>query len=1364
VVLRGTSAAQVQGNLIGTDITGRLGLGGTYGIRIVDDSRYSIIGGDRFSEGNVISDHSFEGIRIEGSDTSYNRIWGNLIGVNGAADGRLPNGQGGIRIEEGHHNDIGHADDPLRGNIIGGNSRSGIHLRNADQTSIARNFIGTDPHAGRDLGNVQGGIVVWDGCTNTTIGPRNVIAFNQQHGVAVMNGGGTVRSTTITENSITNNEALGIAREGDEPLPPIITGLTDSRVQGITCSGCRVEVFSDPDDEGERYHGATTAAPDGTWWLNEPGTWEWPNVHATTTDDDGNTSEFSTCMDSHEPNDTFDDAAAIELGEEVAGEICYPWDVDTFALTASAGSVLSVEFETPLHARWARLTLFRSDGLVWEQITGPGTVAHLIPEDGVYYVQVESSSPDSTATFAYSLQANQVLPGVSASMWLDEGRFGSPYVYKLIPDGPGGWTDMAAIETYVDIELKMTSDSVFTFPVDVDLYVPDDRLGELMWVRERLAAGLIPDSGADKGWTEVAPGHFHTFAWLEEGGDGRMGKRLLFRFAIQPDAPPGEVLARSVVSLRYGGATAATPEAPPVHLVRDVDAIMITSRRHLYSPPYAMGDAVLFLSDLTVQAQGGAAGVRGALPAAIYYVDDYDPNARTWDNTSVNYASMATANVAHDAINWLLLDWVDDAASRPYALIVGDDDVVPMRRVNDCRGTEAIYATGSPAALAVMSNGYYLSDSMYADLDGAGISRGQVELILGRLVGDSIDALHTHLHSGLTGPSFDPPARAVLACDRIYDLHFRYWRSASVLLHVRDSGYSAGSAMVDNNGWDDQDLLAAMATPYSLMLETTHSDPYGISGAGGGWINGVTAALSSTISLSTYHPFYGFGGCQLGYTLVWNGFIDHLAGSGASGVLAVSSISAGGPKGHEWYNEEVLNRAYRRMLPAGDGLPVGHALRNGKRSYSARAGWRCLDQKAVQSVNLFGVPWTTIPRVSATAAAQTADGASAPMLLGEPAFHIRSTDSGYVLTQTLDASHFDVDRDSAPGFDLVQIEGFEQGSFDGVVLPSRVLEFRLPPEAVVTSVTVHMGDELSLGRLNIPTYIPAVPVYPDGTPEQWLETPGEMGVLPGERYTTTVKALDWQQLLHVSLAPLSYNAASDEATLHQEIEVTVAYTSPTPLSVQELRAVSSPFTPGALASVQAEISNAGDQDVEFTLALNLHDLEGTLVAGEEAGSYTVPAGATLAVAPTFFAPQAEGSYRVDMEVRHEGQPVAYAMTNLQVLAGQIAQLAVPERVLPGETVAFTLTYANAVPAPMQAEVTLSLVDALGRDPIVLPSQTVTMAAQDDTDVTFTWDSRGAAPGRYQVLAEVAPGSLPPRRRAELMQVWEAVYLPVLIGP
>jgi hypothetical protein len=64
-------------------------------------------------------------------------------------------------------------------------------------------------------------------------------------------------------------------------------------VTGTACANCTVEVFSDSSDEGEVYEGQTTAGGAGDFTFNKGSALAGPNIMATATDADGNTSEFS---------------------------------------------------------------------------------------------------------------------------------------------------------------------------------------------------------------------------------------------------------------------------------------------------------------------------------------------------------------------------------------------------------------------------------------------------------------------------------------------------------------------------------------------------------------------------------------------------------------------------------------------------------------------------------------------------------------------------------------------------------------------------------------------------------------------------------------------------------------------------------------------------------------------------------------------------------------------------------------------------------------------------------------------------------------------------------------------------------------
>jgi hypothetical protein len=116
-------------------------------------------------------------------------------------------------------------------------------------------------------------------------------------GDGVRVNGGIATGNTISGNSIHSNGGKGIENinGGNMELAlPIIdsagsaSGHTDPR-----CYPCTVEVFSDNDGQGRIYHGSTTTNDDATGTWTYPGAVTGPNITATTTHADGNTSEFS---------------------------------------------------------------------------------------------------------------------------------------------------------------------------------------------------------------------------------------------------------------------------------------------------------------------------------------------------------------------------------------------------------------------------------------------------------------------------------------------------------------------------------------------------------------------------------------------------------------------------------------------------------------------------------------------------------------------------------------------------------------------------------------------------------------------------------------------------------------------------------------------------------------------------------------------------------------------------------------------------------------------------------------------------------------------------------------------------------------
>ncbi len=166
----------IQGNFIGTDVTGHLKLPNkNFGVGL--SSPNNVVGGTGAGEGNVISGNQNEGISVfrEG-----NRIQGNLIGTDASGLNPLGNGNGfngGVSVF-GSDTLIGGTVPGAR-NVISANDGSSINV-NLPATSVGRtliqgNFIGVDANGNGALGNK---FSLNANGPNTTIGGDNVAARN----------------------------------------------------------------------------------------------------------------------------------------------------------------------------------------------------------------------------------------------------------------------------------------------------------------------------------------------------------------------------------------------------------------------------------------------------------------------------------------------------------------------------------------------------------------------------------------------------------------------------------------------------------------------------------------------------------------------------------------------------------------------------------------------------------------------------------------------------------------------------------------------------------------------------------------------------------------------------------------------------------------------------------------------------------------------------------------------------------------------------------------------------------------------------------------------------------------------------------
>jgi hypothetical protein len=230
---------------------------GNDGVEISSGADDNTVGGTVTGARNVISGNGDDGVEIIGGLLATgNEVQGNLIGTNITGNAALGNSGDGVDINQAEANTIGGTVTAAR-NVISANVGDGVVIFGTDaaDNKVQGNFIGTDVSGNAPLGNSDG-VVISSG-NGSTIGSAiggtaggNLIAHNRQDGVIVF--GGAAVGNRVLSNSIFSNGEIGIdlvsdevtANDTDDPDSPssnnhrqnfpVITSATRSNTTNLT--------------------------------------------------------------------------------------------------------------------------------------------------------------------------------------------------------------------------------------------------------------------------------------------------------------------------------------------------------------------------------------------------------------------------------------------------------------------------------------------------------------------------------------------------------------------------------------------------------------------------------------------------------------------------------------------------------------------------------------------------------------------------------------------------------------------------------------------------------------------------------------------------------------------------------------------------------------------------------------------------------------------------------------------------------------------------------------------------------------------------------------------------------------------------
>ncbi|WP_165226319.1 beta strand repeat-containing protein [Aquisphaera insulae] len=233
--LAGAGGDVVEGNFIGTDITGT-GPGFGNNLGIYAESPNNTIGGTAAGAGNVVSGNWDVGILLDGPAAVGNAIVGNKVGTDSTGSYAIWNWSDGLALRSGASNNTIGGAAAGAGNLISGNAGYGITFAaGCAFNTVQGNRIGTDATGFSAIGNMSGGIDD-DGGNNTiggaVAGAGNVISGNWGDGLIV-----EFASRDLIQGNLIGTDAAGNATLGNWGGGVTIRNYSSRNTIGGTAAG-----------------------------------------------------------------------------------------------------------------------------------------------------------------------------------------------------------------------------------------------------------------------------------------------------------------------------------------------------------------------------------------------------------------------------------------------------------------------------------------------------------------------------------------------------------------------------------------------------------------------------------------------------------------------------------------------------------------------------------------------------------------------------------------------------------------------------------------------------------------------------------------------------------------------------------------------------------------------------------------------------------------------------------------------------------------------------------------------------------------------------------------------------------------------
>jgi hypothetical protein len=972
----------------------------------------------------------------------------------------------------------------------------------------------------------------------------------------------------------------------------------------------------------------------------------------------------------------------------------------------------------------------------------------------------------------------------------------------------------AADTTYVDIVAKITSyDTNIAKSVSVTLTVPSAVLGN---PSTSIRTRSTDTDRMSVGYDNVGTGQYKVTTSLSAVGF-HYAKQIIWRFQV-PDSPR-EIQVEAEIGVPNVSLVESHASAQ-LNIIDHASTIIIANRTQLYDK-YDYDEVNELLEQMYTIAQGSPRN-QSPLPA-VYYVDRYSNDARTWVQDNVDYTSEAQANIVATAIDGLIGDWYDDSTvylimgtsyypiiTPDYLLIIGDDNTLPFYRYYDPTGDEGITrmdcdhdwlgwpehsgwcidSDTNPVIHATDEN-YFFTDNPYASTAGGmDWQTGSLELAVGRIVGDSAADMHALLTNGV-----NPSNR----------------RKGSVVMASVD-GWELGLEPDDDRHGERADLYNVPAlftnrgfavrnddNPVTEVRTIDVMSPY--EGGDASWNINFRNAANNIAGMDLF-----FIGGHDSYDLadlpnipffpdltpdIYNHFgADHPIAMivGCHGGLTVpdSGVPGDDPGGvdHDMVYDLVHEGASAYIGATGFSLGTPNNL------HGCIWGENLIQRFFGKLLKPSSTRTQTIGEAMRTAK-QDYDGTGNEdrktlteyVLYGIPWQTIQypaggvgavpevaaATSAAFTLgrgqvVQAAASSYSQTFTIDIANYAVAQDQGYDILSVSGGSLNFSDGYPVLPFVDAYTLTLPFSGTVTSIQVIGSISSSIGTYNVPIAEVRPWSEG--------GIVYTGTTDInylyppqLVWSEEnsegVSFYVTPIQHNPTTDETVFYSHLEVQVTYEAPLQVGITDFSTDKSSYLPGETINTSATVVNVGVNNVSLTATLTIKNSLGQTTATQTGSVFTVPGGGSQVQSLAWTGTLNEGAYEAVLTISDGATVLGGTSANFRVLAGEITDFAVTG--MESGYANFQVTFANYRTESVTVTEYIYIYDNEGAEIARLPQKTISVGPASEMPTGFFWNTHDVPRSTYTagVVAIVDGVQYGPMITAFRVAGAGTIYLPIV---